>query len=117
MIYSRVAAGSVVHSTAHSNSSMEVILELVAHRRNHHLGGVDDLEQRDITRASERDDEFTQERALAGFAAPQPRGSGGAGSSPPSRLPANPNCIQLALQAFHDNIGFDVVTRAAGILE
>src|SRR5450755_589943 len=46
-----------------------VLFELVAYRRDDDVGAAEDLEERDIARATERNDQFAQERALARFAA------------------------------------------------
>ena len=53
--------------------SVEVVFELMTQRRDDHLSVVDNLEQRHIAGASERDDELAQKRALADFAASEGR--------------------------------------------
>ena len=52
---------------------MVVILKLMPHCCDHHLGRAHHLEQRHTARAAERDDEFAQERALPGLAAGEGR--------------------------------------------
>jgi hypothetical protein len=44
-----------------------VLFTLVAHRQHDHLRRTDDLVQRDISRVSERDDQFALRRVLGGF--------------------------------------------------
>ena len=55
-------------------SSVVVVFELVADGYDHHLRRRLDLEERDVARPSEGDDQFAQERALAGLAAREGRG-------------------------------------------
>jgi hypothetical protein len=50
-----------------SPTSVIVLFTLVAHRQHDHLRRTDDLVQRDISRVSERDDQFALRRVLGGF--------------------------------------------------
>ena len=57
---------------------MVVLFELVAYRRDDYVGGTDNLEECDITRAIKRNDQFAQKGAPAGLAAREGRGDGAA---------------------------------------